>query len=975
MKQKKKRSISAIVAGVLFLTTFFFPITTAAQEENNVQDSVFILYEDESRRGESEKHFVLSNKTILAVDYPTVVHRLDASGVYNDIDNRLKLSEETGNYENTYNEFFNVSFSKADYEQLVSVKAADAPKLSYYTKVIKTNLELLPNPEKSEIEVYQGAENDFAGAEVKKTSFELSAFETSVLYKSLYGVSESISAKYTLYGDSIKEDLILESNNGIAAFQTEYSIPTTSVIADETGAIYFYSEKEVPDYVVEAPCMYDAAGNFCTDIMVEVLETESGCSVTYTPDSNWLNDETRQFPIVFDPHVTTFRLSTSRSDMRNYRVVNGQTTYTDGPDPFNIGYQPISLNGSTYLSKDYVGLKLKIGPEIDHKRFEVTSVSVRLKNYQQVNFSSFQSYRLTDSSLNTSGYTPSDGTFLANSVQNVSGYTDIDLDCSYYTDDIQPTYLLYFNAAPSGMNSQYYSFYCNAATSQSRPLLIVEYRDNIQAGKYIMKNATEVLLYDKNASLFTDTSIDSHAFYFSEWYFERISNGSEFCISPVGKENYVLQVNANYTVTLVSKSTPLSSSQLWTIEWVPNPYGNERIKFTNNFKDLYLDNGTLKVGTNAGTSISEWELIKSYQGVYTFENEYHESKYMGIYGGYNYNATDDLISNVILVNDSQENDQGGFRILFSPSNDSYLLMPICSGNGYYRTISYRPESAGITADVGINEIGGSTYTNLYFEIIPNTDGTVSFKTTSGKYLSVDTGYNVICVDSVQNDKEKWRMADYKYKYETSILYSTVEKHYETLEIGSPFGTNGGDMIMTSGYGPRGYLNTSTNPPIFYPYDQGSSWHNGIDVAAVLGTNLYSPCNATVAYIHRTNDGAAGRYIVLRYDSDANSNNLNGFGNQKAVYMVFMHLDSIPSSSILSVNTIVTANTFIGTTGASGKNSDTGYEEHLHIGVFLADNDISSIAFDQSPWTYSSCKINPLLVFKPDSFNVVLEQHS
>lgn len=92
-------------------------------------------------------------------------------------------------------------------------------------------------------------------------------------------------------------------------------------------------------------------------------------------------------------------------------------------------------------------------------------------------------------------------------------------------------------------------------------------------------------------------------------------------------------------------------------------------------------------------------------------------------------------------------------------------------------------------------------------------------------------------------------------------------------------------------------------------------------------------------------------------------------------MVFMHLDSIPSSSILSVNTIVTANTFIGTTGASGKNSDTGYEEHLHIGVFLADNDISSIAFDQSPWTYSSCKINPLLVFKPDSFNVVLEQHS
>ncbi|MBR6918605.1 MAG: hypothetical protein IKN38_10510 [Clostridia bacterium] len=55
----------------------------------NEAEPASILYEDESKRGENEKHFVMSDGTINAVIFSEPVHYLSSDGAWKDIDNTL----------------------------------------------------------------------------------------------------------------------------------------------------------------------------------------------------------------------------------------------------------------------------------------------------------------------------------------------------------------------------------------------------------------------------------------------------------------------------------------------------------------------------------------------------------------------------------------------------------------------------------------------------------------------------------------------------------------------------------------------------------------------------------------------------------------------------------------------------------------------------------------------------------------------
>ena len=89
---QRNRALSFfLVLTLLFGTISLFSF--ASEEE------VTVLYEEESKRTEYEKHYFCSDGSYIAVSYPQAVHYLDDDGVYRDIDNSLCYDEERAAYE------------------------------------------------------------------------------------------------------------------------------------------------------------------------------------------------------------------------------------------------------------------------------------------------------------------------------------------------------------------------------------------------------------------------------------------------------------------------------------------------------------------------------------------------------------------------------------------------------------------------------------------------------------------------------------------------------------------------------------------------------------------------------------------------------------------------------------------------------------------------------------------------------------
>lgn len=63
--------------------------------EKKEQD-VFIVEEDQSKRGQFEKHYLCSDGTYISVTYPEAIHYLDTNNMWQDVDQSLSYNATTG---------------------------------------------------------------------------------------------------------------------------------------------------------------------------------------------------------------------------------------------------------------------------------------------------------------------------------------------------------------------------------------------------------------------------------------------------------------------------------------------------------------------------------------------------------------------------------------------------------------------------------------------------------------------------------------------------------------------------------------------------------------------------------------------------------------------------------------------------------------------------------------------------------------
>jgi len=113
-----------------------------------------------------------------------------------------------------------------------------------------------------------------------------------------------IDYQYTLFGDVIKEDIILNNHVDSPSFEFELKLNgLTARLENNIVCVYAGGEKE-PVFTLSAPVMTDSSGASSTEIE-QGLRIENGKTIlTVTPDTEWLNDLNRAYPVKIDPTLT-----------------------------------------------------------------------------------------------------------------------------------------------------------------------------------------------------------------------------------------------------------------------------------------------------------------------------------------------------------------------------------------------------------------------------------------------------------------------------------------------------------------------------------------------------------------------------------------------------------------------------------------------------------------------------------------------
>ncbi len=296
-----------------------------------------IQIEDEltSKRGEYEKHFVQSDGTAIAVSYPEKIHYKDENGVWQDIDSRLVLKDkEKGLYGPTSSDL-NVSLSETATPDILVPASGDSKSAiidlssSYLAKITdgddsiswnilgnskdytsdflnKATKKTLDETEIPTADLVKDKQPDISKLSHDDQMTALPNLFSTATYKN---VIKNVDVAVTVTPDKLKENLVINSPKGFESIS--YLINAGDLIGKitEDNSVTFSNEKGDVVFTIPTPLMLDSntLPEESFDIGVALEKTTQGYILTLTPDSKWMNDPERVYPVILDPTVKTTR--------------------------------------------------------------------------------------------------------------------------------------------------------------------------------------------------------------------------------------------------------------------------------------------------------------------------------------------------------------------------------------------------------------------------------------------------------------------------------------------------------------------------------------------------------------------------------------------------------------------------------------------------------------------------------------------
>ena len=288
------------LAVVLALSVLFscLPMSVFALELSN--DDSDVIIEDESLREESVKHFKMPDGSYTAVVYTAPVHRKDADGVWQDIDNRM--DESTVKNKQAYvtsdgRTVFSKKISSKDATVFELSENGYSIKVSFANDGIKNTTAKLSN----HAEKYKPTGADDIETQYKK--LKTIDNNTTIAYRNLL---KGMTLEYVLSGNDIKENIIVRKPSDSYVYSFIYELEGLTAALNENGSIDLFDENS-GDFVCEipAPYMYDDDGAVSYDVSYALEDLGDGAyKLTVSADEEWIESDDRAFPVVIDPTMT-----------------------------------------------------------------------------------------------------------------------------------------------------------------------------------------------------------------------------------------------------------------------------------------------------------------------------------------------------------------------------------------------------------------------------------------------------------------------------------------------------------------------------------------------------------------------------------------------------------------------------------------------------------------------------------------------
>ena len=243
---------------------------------------VVVLEEEKSLREENIKHFKLSDGTTKAVVYTEAVHYKDENGEWVDIDNALTLNGKEYSASNKSEiKFANKSGSNG----LVSIKDGDY-KIDFTPLDANKVSVVIENPQSNDSRKFE---------DISK----LNNLVSKAIYADIY---DGVDIEYILIGNSIKENIIVKEKQDSYTFSFELKLNKLSAeLMDGAIILSDYDSKEQV-YEIPVPYMFDANNVYSQNVEYSLVqESKWKYTLTVTADPEWINAESRAFPVTVDP--------------------------------------------------------------------------------------------------------------------------------------------------------------------------------------------------------------------------------------------------------------------------------------------------------------------------------------------------------------------------------------------------------------------------------------------------------------------------------------------------------------------------------------------------------------------------------------------------------------------------------------------------------------------------------------------------
>lgn len=280
--------------------------TISSMDSENLAESItepYIVGEIIEKRTENTKHFLMSDRSVMAAMYNETIHYED-NGSWVDIDNSFSSNNEN-EFENKSNSFKTKFSKKSNGNKLVTV-TKDGYSLSWK----------LDNADKVDAEISQSDDTQSEDISVLKN------IQGSVTYPD---IQNDVDLQYVVSGTDIKENIILQSAGAPTEYSFTYKFNELKYRTNDSNQIEFYDESSPENivFIIDTPYMYDSDKAYSNDIELQISETSNGFTLKVIPDKEWFLSEDRVYPIVIDPSILS---SQSADDVWDIEIRNTQTS-------------------------------------------------------------------------------------------------------------------------------------------------------------------------------------------------------------------------------------------------------------------------------------------------------------------------------------------------------------------------------------------------------------------------------------------------------------------------------------------------------------------------------------------------------------------------------------------------------------------------------------------------------------------------